>query len=126
MFGRAVDSEVDRDAWVVCILELLRSSLRRREVLATTSARWADPRAHLLAGPAWDAARESARRSLSLDGPVSEHLAGKVALLDAEWQGFADVIADAGPDADAQLRQTEGNKAELSVASWTALDVPES
>lgn len=126
VFSRGNDGEVDRDAWVVCVLELLRSHLRRRDVFATTSARWADPRAHLLAGHAWDAAREPTLRSLSLDGPVSAHLTGKVALLDAAWQGLAGVIADAGPNASVQLTQTEGNKVKLSVAPLSALEVPES
>ncbi len=42
VFGHAEEVTVDRDAWVVCVLELLRSSLRRRDVFATTSNRWGD------------------------------------------------------------------------------------
>lgn len=126
VFGRTDDVEVDRDAWVVCVLELLRSHLRRRDVFATVSARWGDPRAHLLSGPAWDAAREPALRSLSLDGPVSEHLAAKVALLDTAWRGLAAAIGAAGPDASVRLTQTPGDKVKLSVAPLDALDVPES
>jgi len=93
VFGRADDVEVDRDAWVVCVLDLLRSSLRRRDVFATVSTRWADPRAQLLTGPAWDGARESALRALSLDVPVGEHLAARVEVLDAAWQGLAESVA---------------------------------
>jgi hypothetical protein len=57
---------------------------------------------------------------------VSEHLTGKVALLDAAWHGLAGVIADAGPKASVHLTQTDGNKVKLSVAPLSALDVPES
>jgi TnpA family transposase len=126
VFGRTDDVEVDRDAWVVCVLELLRSHLRRRDVFATASTRWGDPRAHLLAGPAWDAAREPTLRSLSLDGPVSEHLTAKVALLDTAWRGLAAAIADAGPDASVRLTEAPGDKVKLSVAPLGALEVPES
>lgn len=126
VFGRSNDDEVDRDAWVVCVLELLRSSLRRRDVFATTSNRWGDPRAQLLDGLAWDAARGPALRSLSLDGPVSEHLAGKVELLDAAWRGLADEVTDAGPDASVRLTETGDGKVKLSVARMDALEVPES
>ena len=125
VFGRTDDVDVDRDAWVVCVLELLRSNLRRRDVFATTSARWGDPRAHRLTGPAWDAAREPTLRSLSLDGPVSEHLTAKVALLDAAWRGLVGAIADADPGASVRLTQTAGDKVKLSVAPLGALDVPE-
>ena len=108
------------------MVELLRSHLRRRDVFATASTRWGDPRAHLLVGPAWDAARESTLRSLSLDGPVSEHLTAKVALLDTAWRGLAAVIADAGPDASVRLTEAPGDKAKLSVTPLGALEVPES
>lgn len=40
---------VDRDAYVVCVLEHLLRALTIRDVFATPSLRWADPRAHLLA-----------------------------------------------------------------------------
>ena len=126
VFGRVDEVEVDRDAWVMCVLELLRSHLRRRDVFATTSARWSDPRAHLLDGAAWDTAREPTLRSLSLDGSVSEHLTRKVALLDASWRGLAGAIAVAGPDASVRITQAGGDRFRLSVAPLGALDVPES
>ncbi len=126
VFGRSNDVEIDRDAWVVCVLEQLCASLRRRDVFATVSTRWGDPRAQLLDGPAWDTARGPALRSLSLDGPVSEHLAAKVELLDAAWRGLADGITDAGPDASVRLTETEDGKVKLSVARLDALVVPES
>jgi hypothetical protein len=49
--GRAVD----RDAYVVCVLEQLYRALGRRDVFASPSVRWADPRARLLDGPQWEA-----------------------------------------------------------------------
>lgn len=41
---------VDRDAYVLCVLEQLHRALRRRDVFAAPSLRWADPRAQLLDG----------------------------------------------------------------------------
>ena len=43
----------DRDAYVLCILEQLHRALRRRDIFASPSVRWADPRAQLLDGTAW-------------------------------------------------------------------------
>lgn len=51
---------VDRDAYVLCVLEQLHRALRRRDVFATPSLRWADPRAQLLEAPP---GRPSAARS---------------------------------------------------------------
>ena len=41
---------MDRDAYVVCVLEQLFRALNRRDVFASPSNRWADPRARLLDG----------------------------------------------------------------------------
>lgn len=103
VFGRAGEVEVDRDAWVVCVLEQLRASLRRRDVFARVSARWGDPCAQLLAGPVWEVAREPSLRSLSLDAPVGEHLQAKLDVLDAAWRGLAEAVGQAGPDAGVRL-----------------------
>jgi hypothetical protein len=46
---------VDRDAYVVRVLEQLYRALGRRDVFASPSVRWADPRARLLDGPQWEA-----------------------------------------------------------------------
>lgn len=45
---------VDRDAYVLCVLEQLHKALRVRDVFAVPSYRWGDPRAQLLTGEAWD------------------------------------------------------------------------
>jgi len=68
---------VDRDAYVVCVLEALHRALGRREVYARPSHRWAGPRALLLDGQRWEAVREDVLAGLSLTdrrrrtGPVS-------------------------------------------------------
>jgi hypothetical protein len=74
---------VDRDAYVVCVLEQLHRALLRRDVYATPSNRWADPRARLLDGPQWEAVAPDVLAGLSLDLPVEEHLAEPLTLADA-------------------------------------------
>jgi hypothetical protein len=64
---------VDRDAYVVCVLEQLHKALRVREVFVVPSHRWGDPRAQLLAGPAWEAVRPEILEGLGLTTPVGPH-----------------------------------------------------
>jgi hypothetical protein len=47
---RPARGRADRDAYVLCILEQLHRALRRRDIFARPSVRWADPRAQLLDG----------------------------------------------------------------------------
>lgn len=72
------EGAVDRDAYVVCVLEQLYRALNRRDVFAAPSNRWSDPRARLLDGRQWEAVAEDVLHGLSLDEPVEEHLAGRV------------------------------------------------
>jgi len=55
------ESTVDKVAYVFCVLEQFHRHLKRRDIYAAASSRWADPCAQLLSGPAWDAARGPAR-----------------------------------------------------------------
>ncbi len=48
---------LDRRSYTFLVLEKLREGLRRRDVFAPGSDRWGDPRAKLLDGAAWEAAR---------------------------------------------------------------------
>ncbi|MGI8625242.1 MAG: hypothetical protein ACR2J5_01530, partial [Geodermatophilaceae bacterium] len=75
---------VDRDAYVVCVLEGLHRALGRRDVFARPSQRWADPRAHLLSGERWEAVREDVLAGLSLTDTAPTHLARQVVALDGE------------------------------------------
>jgi hypothetical protein len=64
------DGAVDRDAYVVCVLEQRHRALGRRDVFARPSQRWADQRAQLLVGEHWDAVREDVLAGLSLTDPA--------------------------------------------------------
>lgn len=90
---------VDRDAYVVCVLEALYRALQVRDVFASPSLRWADPRAHLLDGKAWEAISEDVLASLSLTDPVEAHLDAKILAMDAAWKQMAGRLEEAGDDA---------------------------
>ncbi len=121
------EGTVDRDAYVVCVLEQLHRALSRRDAYATPSNRWSDPRARLLVGAQWEAVRADVLAGLSLDTPVAEHLGELTAGLDAAWRQMAARMAEAGPDAKVEvLVPPDGGRARLSVNKLGALDEPES
>jgi TnpA family transposase len=80
---------VDWKAYTFCVLERLHRLLRRRDIYADWSIRWADPRARLLTEPAWAAARPSVLTSLRLPEQPAEHLAELGGALDAAYRDVA-------------------------------------
>ncbi len=117
---------IDRDAYVVCVLEQLHRALRVRDVFAAPSQRWGDPRARLLDGPGWEALRPEILDGLGLTSPVHEHLSGQVALLDAAWSQMVDRLAEAGDTASVRIVPDAGGRVRLSVERLDALEIPES
>ncbi|MFF9870137.1 Tn3 family transposase [Streptomyces sp. NPDC013953] len=115
------EGAVDRDAYVVGVLEQLFRALNRRDVFASPSNRWADPRARLLDGKQWEAVAEDVLAGLSLDEPVEEHLAGWVRALDAAWQLMADRLEEAGQDAKLSFEIQPNGRLKLNVDRLGAL-----
>ncbi|MFC7884762.1 Tn3 family transposase [Streptomyces sp. NPDC057376] len=120
------EGAVDRDAYVVCVLEQLYRALMRRDVFASPSNRWADPRARLLDGRRWDAVAEDVLHGLSLHEPVEEHLAGRVRALDAAWQLMAERLEEAGQDAKFSFEVQPGGRLKLNVDRLGAVGEPAS
>ncbi len=83
------DGTVDRRAYTFCVLERLRDALRRRDVYAPASSRWADPRTRLLTGPAWDAVRGQVCASLGHDPDPAVELAALAGELDSAYRTVA-------------------------------------
>lgn len=81
---------VDRAAYSVCVLEQLHRALRRRDVYAAAGDRWGDPRAKLLSGPRWDAARPRVLTALGLEEEPAGHLAELTSALHAGYVGVVD------------------------------------
>ncbi|MCQ4083913.1 Tn3 family transposase [Streptomyces sp. RB6PN25] len=112
---------VDRDAYVVCVLEQLYRALGRRDVFASPSNRWSDPRARLLDGPQWEAVQADVLHGLSLQAPVTEHLAERVRALDAAWQLMAERLEEAGQDAKLSFEVQLNGRLKLNVDRLGAL-----
>lgn len=117
---------VDRDAYVLCVLEQLYKALRVRDVFATCSYRWGDPRARLLEGAAWEEAKPKILGSLGLEAPVSDHLRGLVDVLDAAWRQTADRLEEAGPESSIRIVLGGEGRMRLSVDRLDAADIPAS
>jgi TnpA family transposase len=100
------EGTVDRAAYVFCVLEQFHRHLLRRDIYATPSARWGDPRAQLLTGPAWEAARAPALNALGVPEDPSELLAEHADRLDGAWRQLADGLiagSEVQVDADGRL-----------------------
>lgn len=85
--------EVNPQAYALCVLDRLHQALCRREVFAPIGERYGDPRAELLRGAAWEAAREAVARALdrSTDPAVVNRLRQQ---LRAAYQEVSDKLAD--------------------------------
>jgi hypothetical protein len=101
--------------------EQLYRALGRRDVFASPSNRWGDPRARLLDGAQWQAVRADVLHGLSLQEPVEEHLAGRVRALDAAWQLMAERLEEAGQDAMLSSEVQPGGRLKLNVDRLGAL-----
>nr|WP_234003938.1 Tn3 family transposase [Nocardiopsis sp. SBT366] len=77
---------VHKAAYVFCVLEQFHRHLKRRDIFAPASARWADPRAKLLSGSAWEQAKPQALAALGLPECPDELLAEHARLLDATYR----------------------------------------
>ncbi len=96
------EATMDRNGYVFCVLDLFHKRLKHRDIFATASARWADPRAQLLTEAAWQSKREALLDELELPDDPDDLLDGCAAELDAKWRYMAerasagDITVDAG------------------------------
>ena len=85
---------VDRKAYTFCVLDRLRKDLRRRDVFVSPSHRWADPRAKLLHGPAWESMRPAVCHDLGLPLTPEDQLARLARQLEAAYKRSARNLPD--------------------------------
>jgi len=88
------DGTLNRPAYTFLVLERLREALRRRDVYAPASSRWGDPRAQLLDGPAWEAARSQVADSLAIDLDPHAELIGLSTELDGAYRAVGSRLGE--------------------------------
>ena len=110
------EGTVDRSAYVFCVLELFHTGLRHRDIFATVSDRWSDPRARLLAGSRWDDAKGAALSALHLPEDPDALLAAHSADLDTAWRATAGGII---PDGDVSV-DAGGGCMSARTTPWTS------
>ena len=117
------ENEVDRRAYAFCVLEALQAALNRRDVFVSRSGRFTDPRAKLLQGPAWTAARPEICAGLSLDPAPQRALEQLGAQLDSAYRQTAERLDD---NLALEIAEIAGNdrpdlsKLETKYPSWIA------
>jgi Tn3 transposase DDE domain/Domain of unknown function (DUF4158) len=83
------EATFDLKAYTFCVLDQLRTGLRRRDIFVSPSVRYADPRIGLLEGEVWDAARPFICRSLGLPAAADEALSSLQRELDETYRTVA-------------------------------------
>lgn len=116
------DRGVDRKAYSFCVLDRLRAALRRRDVFASPSHRWADPRAKLLHGSAWAAMRPRVCQDLSLPPTPKDLLVQLAEQLDLAYQRTAQNL----PDNTALRIESMNGRSEPVLTQLDKLDEPPS
>ncbi|MFZ0255470.1 MAG: Tn3 family transposase, partial [Gammaproteobacteria bacterium] len=122
---RHVLDEADRvnlRAYTFCVLDELRGALRRRDVFVTPSWRYADPRAGLLAGAEWEAARPIICRTLGLTPDPRPVLAALSEELDRTYRRVTARL----PENPAVRFKTTGDQTDLIVSPLDKLEEPPS
>jgi len=86
------DRTIDRRGYTLCVLHRLQDGLRRRDVFVDRSERWGDPRAKLLHGTEWEAARSQVCLSLGRQVTASTELESLRRQLDDAYRRTADKL----------------------------------
>lgn len=114
--------KVDLKAYTFCLLDRVRTALRRRDLFVSPSVRYADPRIGLLEGKAWESARPFICRSLDLATSADEVLAALRLELDATYRAVA---ANFPNNRAVRIEQVNG-KDQLILTALDKLDEPPS
>ncbi|WP_327115879.1 hypothetical protein OHB12_02890 [Nocardia sp. NBC_01730] len=79
------------------MLEQLHRHLKYRNIFAEHSSKWRDPRAHLLSGMAWEAARDMGMNALGLPDNPRPMLGELAESADAAYRELAARLGDDTP-----------------------------
>ena len=111
---------VDRRAWTLCLVDRLRSAIRRRDVFAAPSLRFPDPRIGLLDGAAWEAARPTVCRTLGKSQNAAEEIGRLSERLD---QAFRAVAGNLPKNASVRIEQNSARSAARKRRSAACKDI---
>ena len=114
----ARDGGIDTVGYRLCVMEAMRASIRRRDLFASPSVRYADPRLGLLTGPAWEAARPAICRTFGLSTDAAAEILRLSERLDAAYRATAVNLPE---NASVQI-----DGGELSLSALDKLDEPPS
>ena len=107
---------VDRAGYTCCVLDQLRTRLRRRDIYAPGSTRWGDPRAELLTPQTWADQRDTLCDDLALE-PEPATVIGQ---LSAAWMRHG----DAPPPGTPPTPTCASNTAKAATRSCSPLWMP--
>ncbi len=116
------EGKVNRRGYTFCVLDRLRDALKRRDVFAEGSERWGDPRARLLSGDAWEAARHQTCRALGLSPDPWAEIGALGERLDASYRRRAEGL----PANPAVRVERQGGKEVIVVTPLEGLEDPPS
>lgn len=117
------DGTIDFHAYTFCALDELQTALKKRDVFVAPSWRYADPRAGLLEGTEWEAARPIICRTLDLSATPGPTLRAMVEELDRTYRAVAARL----PNNPAVRFEPNGDgKLDLILSPLDALDEPPS
>jgi hypothetical protein len=117
------DGAVDPKAWTLCVVDRMRAALRRHDLSAAPSLLYADRRAGLLDGAAWEAARPAVCRSLGVSAAGAEEVARMAGRLDAAYRATAARFPE---NASVHIETAADGMAALSLSAIEKLDEPAS
>jgi TnpA family transposase len=116
------EPHADRRAYTLCAMASLQESLRRRDVFATGSERWGDPRVKLLHGPQWETMRPQVCRALGRQEASEPELRSLAEQLESAYQRTA---ANFSTNEAVRVEQVDGRDT-LTVTGLDKLDEPPS
>ena len=116
------DKYIEPKAYTVCVVKMMTSALKRRDIYAVSSERWGDPRLKLLSGDKWSVLKPNICRSLNLsDNPLTE-----ITQLEQELNDNYKMFINGLADNNTVRIGEKNNKPKLIVSPVEKLDEPES
>jgi hypothetical protein len=113
------EGTVHRAGYLFCVLEQFHQRLCHRDIFAPASSRWADPRAQLPAGPAWEAAKGPVLNTLQLPEEPTGLLAEHARHLDA-------ALRDVGSRLGSHVHASVDEQGRLHASALAAIPDPAS